>query len=156
MRVSSEAAAWYGAIIATMSVVVNILNYLRDRPCIAVIPERNQRIVGTRLYSPDKIYFIVSAINKGRRPVRIGKVGMRVVKDKTRFVLFGDSLYQSDRVLTEESPRTQFIIEQDDDLLSRGRYVVVYDATGKAYVKSIHPLGRLYRTWDLITDEYRR
>jgi hypothetical protein len=94
-------------------------------------------VVGPQnIYSKDKTYFNVTVINTGRRPIRITNAGLRLIGRKKKYALFSDSFAtHRNKVITEEEPRTEFMMEQDDKLLNSAWYIVVYDGTGRKYRK---------------------
>jgi hypothetical protein len=66
MMLITEIAAILGMILGTAGLVISILNYLRDRPCVKVNVQWN-------VTSPDfpEPYCIIHITNTGRRPVFI-------------------------------------------------------------------------------------
>ncbi|MBE0568392.1 MAG: hypothetical protein IH577_01790 [Deltaproteobacteria bacterium] len=137
LEVSGNSVAWYGAIVATISVILSAYNAFRDRARIKITYIKDMIIIGKQdLYNKAKTYFNVTVINKGRRPIRIDRAGLRIIGRKRIYALFSDSFMpHRNKVITEESPKTDFMIEQDDDLLNSTWYIVVYDGVGKEYRK---------------------
>ncbi len=151
LEISANAVAWYGAIVATIAAAVSIFMALRDRARIKIICEKDRIIIGEQsIYPKDKTYFNVSVVNRGRRPIRIEKVAFRTIGRKKRFALFSDSFLQERRkVLTEEYPRTDFMTEQDEDLLKSVWYIAIYDGAGKTYKKYLKffPIVLFIKSW---------
>ena len=80
MDITSNSVAWYAALLATVNTVVIIINYLRDRPKVCIEYSKDMQIInGNPLYQDDKNYFNVTVINKGRRPIKITKAGLRII-----------------------------------------------------------------------------
>lgn len=50
LTISAEAVAWYAGIVATLSLIVNIFKYLRERVNIKVKWKKDIRIVGNSVY----------------------------------------------------------------------------------------------------------
>ena len=149
LEISASVVAWYGAIVATIGMLITLINLLRDRAKIKIECRRDMQIAGrTGPYSPDKIYFNVTVINKGRRPVNITKAAIRNLGSNKKFLLFTDSfLLNRNRVLTEDNPTTEFFVEQDIAMLDSSLYVYVYDATGREYRKYLHKLPSVWQIW---------
>lgn len=151
LEISANAVAWYGAIVATIAAALSIFIALRDRARIRIICQKDMIIIGEQsIYPKDKTYFSVSVVNKGRRPIRIEKVAFRTIGAKKRFALFSDSFLQGRRrVLTEEYPRTDYMAEQDEELLRSVWYIAVYDGTGKTYRKylKLFPIVLFAKSW---------
>lgn len=140
IEISASVVAWYGAIVATTSALISFIHFLRDRAKIKVECRSDMQIAGnTGPYSPDKTYFNVTVINRGRRPVNITKAAIRNLGTYKKFLLLTDSFSSSrNRVLTEDNPTTEFFIVQSEALLDSSLYVCVYDATGREYRKYLH------------------
>lgn len=148
IEISATTVAWYGAIMATLSIVIALLNYLRDGPKIKIEYRKDMRMVGQGLYDSSKTYFNITVINKGRRPINITKAAMRILGFEQKFDLLTDSFLVTRReVLTEENPATEFLLQQDLLDFQNAWYIVVYDATGREYRKYLHLLPTFWRIW---------
>jgi len=84
------------------------------------------------MYQPDKDYIVITVINKGKRPVTISKVGYISKKGKGKHGILTDSFFRGSRELTE-GKSTDYLIEQDLLDLSKIKYFVAYDLTGREY-----------------------
>ena len=73
IKISASAVAWYGAIVATFSAFILLLNYLRDRGRIKVKLSQGFLAYGPNLEKDVQIF--IEAINVGRRPVTLTGVG---------------------------------------------------------------------------------
>jgi hypothetical protein len=149
LEVSASAVGWYGAVMATASLVVSLVNSFRDRARIKISCQRDMSVLGgPGPYDQSKTYFNVTVVNKGRRSVNITKAGLRIIGGKRKFAILSDSFSDHRRkVLTEESPVTEFLVEQDLAMLDRAWYVCVFDATGNEYRKYLHKLPTLWWLW---------
>lgn len=74
IEISASVVAWYGAIVATLSVLVAFLNYLRDRGRIKVKLSQGFLAYGPNLGKDVQIF--IEAINVGRRPVTLSGAGL--------------------------------------------------------------------------------
>jgi hypothetical protein len=148
IEITATAVAWYGAIVATISGIVSALNFFRDRAKVKIQYQRDMIVVGKSVYSPDKTYFNITVINNGRRPVNITKAALRTLSGKKKFAVLSDSFSDHrKRILTEESPVCEFLMEQDENLLKGAWYISVYDAAGNVYKKYMHRLPLLWYLW---------
>ncbi|MFQ5861868.1 MAG: hypothetical protein ACE5IC_01990 [Candidatus Brocadiales bacterium] len=126
-------------VIAVVSLGWNAYNILRDRPKIALKYHKNMKIRGIRpgAYDPDKHYFVMTVINKGRRPVNIIRAGVKLLGEGGKpWVMFSDSLLSGNRILTETKPTTDFFIDQSLLKLDSIDFVWAEDATGRVYKKT--------------------
>lgn len=152
LEISANTVAWYGAIVATLSIGILLYNTWRDRAVIEIRYQKNMIVSGGQsIYPADKTYFNVSVINKGRRPVNITRAGYRTFGRERKFGLFCDSFSpHRNKILTEESPITEFFVEQDEEVLKSVWYICVYDATGREYRKYLHAFPALWGIWQYI------
>jgi hypothetical protein len=67
--------AIYAAVVSTVTGLVQLLNYRRDRDKIKITVQKNMRIYGDPRYA-DKTLTIVKVVNAGRRPVTITSIGV--------------------------------------------------------------------------------
>lgn len=148
IEISASSVAWYGAIVATASVLIALLNYFRDRHRVKITYQKDVKLMGTQgIYDQSKTYFNITVINKGRRPVKIEKAAIKIVGEKGYYLL-GDSFAPHRmQVLTEDSPKTEFLADQSLIDLSKIWYIYVYDATGRKYKKYTHILPTFWRIW---------
>jgi len=148
IEISAGSVAWYGAIVATISVIFALLNYWRDKARVKIVYQKDIRIAGAQnVYDPAKTYFNITVVNKGRRPIKIEKAALKIV-DIKGFLLLGDS-FASHRikVLTEENPKTEFLTDQSEIELSKIWYISIYDGIGREYRKYFHLFPTLWRVW---------
>lgn len=148
-EIKIDGLALYGALTATVSIILSIYTLLRDRAKVKIKYETNQYLVGNGakvLYKQQdehQKYVIITAINKGRRPIKIEQAGLKIFGEK--LIIFADSFSQHrPQIINEEQPRTQFCAEQQLINLKNVLYVVVKDGTGKIYKKYIKKLTTFY------------
>jgi hypothetical protein len=134
----NSAVAWYGAVVATISIVINILVYSKDRAIIKINFQKNMHVIGKypTNYSPNKIYFVISVVNKGRRPIKIVKAGAKLFTGDKKLMIFSDSFaFAGKRVLTESEPSSDFLVEQSLINVEDIEYIWVEDGAGRVYKK---------------------
>ena len=122
--------AWYGALIATVSLVLGILNYRRDRVKLKVYAETNMRFGDS---DENLAWVVVKVANVGRRPVHLATLPYLEIKGQTSgYVLKGE--WQPTFVLQEGQSAwlrgKQSGIGADIDRIC---HVVVKDETGKRW-----------------------
>ena len=136
LTISAEAVAWYAGIVATLSLVVNILKYLRDRANIKVKWKKDIRIVGESVYhyKKDKNYIAIKVMNMGKRPITIVNVGyITKGKDKPNAILTDSFTVGKVNFELKEGKSQSYYLEQDIVDLSKIKYFVVVDATDREY-----------------------
>lgn len=155
VQISANSVSWYGAIVATVSLLVSLWNSFRDRARIFLKVQTDMEFVGDKRYMPGGTQggavLILSVINSGRRPVKIERAAVRILGASHKFRLLTDSFNQGEsRVITEESPSTRFTVEQNLIPMDFIWYFVVFDGTGREYRKYHHwipwkALWKIYR-----------
>lgn len=151
IKISATAVAWYGAITATVSIIIAMLNYLRDKPKVKIEYSKNIKISNQQnLYDSSKTYFNISVINKGRRSINITKASIRILGLGGIYLLTDSFSPNRNRILTEENPTTQFLTDQNSIDFSKIWYIAIHDATGKEYRKYFHLLPTFWRIWCFI------
>ena len=148
IEISPSLVAWYGATVATISVIVTLLDYWRDKARIKISYQKDIQIAGKQsFYDPTKTYFNITVVNKGRRPIKIEKAAIKIV-DKKGFWLLGDSFANHRiKILTEENPKTEFLTDQSEIELSKIWYISIYDASALEYRKYLHLFPTFWRIW---------
>ena len=73
IEVSASAVAWYGAIVATASLLIILFGYLRDRAKIKVRLSQGFLVYDNQLGDQDQVF--IEAINVGRRTVTLNGAG---------------------------------------------------------------------------------
>lgn len=149
-QISADAVAWYGAIVATLTVLVSIHNSWRDRARIKIKFEPNMCVVGMGSSYPEDVHHLsISAVNMGRRPIRITQAGVQEAGRKGYLVLADSFISHRPQVITEESPTTTFFVRQDLFNLKKVYRVTILDGTGRKYIKYTTPFPtfRRLRYW---------
>jgi len=138
IEISSNIVAWYGAIIASASLIFAVYNIIRDNARVKVKYSFNNRIVGNPApYKSDIKYIEIEAINAGRRPIRIDKAYIDFYNEDQK-ALFRDSFSDHrNKILTEENPRTSFLVEQKEIDVKNMRSVTVVSGTGGEFKKYV-------------------
>jgi hypothetical protein len=158
LEISASSVAWYAAIVATISMFVSLIQLWRDRAKIRIEYSRDMKIIGTTgPYSPDTIYFNVTVINKGRRPINITKAAIRNLGSKKKFLVLNDSFSPArNRVLTEDNPTAEFFVEQGAAMLDSAFYISVHDATGRKYKKYLHRFPTFWWIWYKVKNQIKK
>jgi len=143
LQISASTVAWYGAVVATTGLLISLWNSVRDRARVFMQVQTDMEWVGDTRYMPGGkkggSVLILSVINRGRRPVKIERAGVRVLGATHKFKLLTDSFNQGEsRVITEESPSTRFTVEQDLIPMDFIWYFVAFDGAGREYRKYHH------------------
>lgn len=133
ITISATMVAWYGAIVATLSLVVSGYVAIRDRVRVRVEARPNFRVMGAQSeYDPEKNYICVTVANIGRRPVTIGSVALIRKGETGRYLLLSDSVREGARELSE-GESTTYIAEQDELDHRNVSGVVAYDQSGRQW-----------------------
>jgi hypothetical protein len=85
IEISANIVAWYGAIIATLSIILAFLNYFRDRTKIKVKISQGFFAYGDHLGREVNVF--IEAMNIGRRPVTLTGAGLTLKNGKQMFVI---------------------------------------------------------------------
>lgn len=97
VTISASSVAWYGAIVSTMALLLNFLNYWDSRVQILVTVRKGYRVYpAVHPYKQDTNYVVVTVINKGRRPVTIGIVGWKGKRNEQNGILSDSLIYLRD------------------------------------------------------------
>lgn len=127
--------AWYGAIIATISIVIEAISVIRDKAKIKLKIENNQKIIGKNgswPYKENTDYTSISVINFGRRNVIIDIIGAWYTDDSG--IIAVDIINSGPRELPE-GKRINSLIEQNKIDFKKVLFFYAKDATGKKYKK---------------------
>lgn len=126
--VSASTVAWYGAIVATLGGMKALNDILNDRGRLKISFQTDMMIAGGGKVSDDQVAIHVT--NKSKRPAKITHVGMRMLPNWDRALLFAG---EQPRTLTEEDPSTVYVQPQKGLDLDNLWFVYVIDARGKEY-----------------------
>lgn len=148
--ISADAIAWYGAVVATFSGIFSVYEIIRDRAKLKIKYSRNTQILNYPAYDSTKKYLTISVVNRGRRPIRIGSVSLKIFGN-SHFTVLNDSLLNlRNKILTEENPETCFFIEENILVFDDVIYISVYDGVGKEYKKYTRLLPSFWVMWQKI------
>jgi len=133
IQISASAVAWYAAIVSTLSLAASLYLGWRDRARIRISISPNMMVRNVPQYDPNKTYIDITVRNRGRRPVKIQTVYLKLYRTKG-LALINDSIHQHvQRVLSEDNPRTNFLIDQsqfDPSLIESGKTHIGYHRRG--------------------------
>jgi hypothetical protein len=157
LEISASVVAWYAAIVATVSCIISFYVSYRDRAKILIKYRRDMMVRGVETYDPDKTYFNITVINRGRRPVNIISASFRIFKSsKNKYAYLSDSLaVHRNKILTESNPSSEFFVVQDELLLKYAGCIYVKDATGRTYRKFMKPILLVF-CWRIFEFIYRK
>jgi len=139
IEISVSTVAWYGAIVATISVIASIIlgtiTLLRDRASIKVKISHGFLVYGPNL--GEDLYIFIEASNKGRRPVTLTSVGFELKNGHN--IVFTKSR-ELPKELTEGKSYQEWVSKKEigrdcQKLKTSIRYAWFKDATGKVYKK---------------------
>lgn len=140
IHVKTNWIAIYGAFFATLGFLLSVSNYLRDRSKIKIQYKEEWKMLGQHEhYKENTLYSEIRVINKGRRPIKIEKLGARVDHEKDWIMVFDPFWFnRTNRILTEENPSTSIYWEKKLFDAKKISYFTVTDASGKSYKKWLH------------------
>ena len=133
ISISANAVAWYGAIVATASVVGGGLEFWRDRAQLKVSARADMTLLQPfEGYSADETYIFIEVANVGRRPINLRQLPFFTRKgEKTKGLLVTGSWLPKDQL--QEGESAAMLAKQDGLDLSLLTGVVVNDATGRVW-----------------------
>lgn len=132
IQISATAVAWYGAIIATVSILIGAYNAWRDRARIKV------KVSYHILLKPlgNKEFAVITVINRGRRPITLNSIGSVGFALKGGKVLMSTDLEMNRfPIQITEGNSTDIHIEKEGVIKYKNGllYAFAKDATGKVY-----------------------
>ena len=133
LQISSGTVAWYGAVIATIAMIVSVRNVWKDRPRVILEFGRNFRRIET-WHEP---FFYISVVNRGRRPVRIDKAWVKVYGCDGKVLLADSVNTKQERTLDERNPKITFWSPERGLEIDNIYRIYASDDTGKVYKKYI-------------------
>lgn len=127
--------AIYGAVLSTLSAIVHIFNYRRDRANIKITVKGNMSVHPHDTFYGDKTYVLVTVANRGRRPVTITHCAIKVPTKPYTEWLLGDSFLKPGELLEGKSQSYMLAEGQIKkyDLVDKDLVAYVIDATGRCY-----------------------
>lgn len=133
--------AVYGAVLSTLTVVIQVSNHFRDRPKVVLTVRKNMRPV-----FPDRRYHgmtlvIVTATNVGRRPVRIDgfAAGLLFQKGRKETDWILPDVHPPIRCETTESRTVSSFLNQADVNFDSISHWYVWDSAGRHYRLNVAP-----------------
>jgi hypothetical protein len=144
IQISANTVAWYAAIVSTVGLLATLYTAWKDRPRVKITINPDMRIRNVPQYDPNKTYIDITVRNRGRRPIKIQNVLLKLYRTKGYMVINDSLLQHTVRVLKEDDPRTNFFVEQRFIDPATIEYVVLYDETGKMHIK-YHRRGAFFR-----------
>jgi hypothetical protein len=131
ISITAEDVAWYGAIVATASVIFSGINLWRDRSRIKISHSKSY-VMNAPGYDPNELYFDVQVRNVGRRTVALGNIGIKLF-DGSALILPDSFNKRVNKVLTEQNPRTNFLTLDREIDFTKAHYITVFDEAGREY-----------------------
>jgi hypothetical protein len=128
----TEYVAWYGALLGTLSLVLVVMNYRRDRTKLSLIARADMR----RLGEDDTPILWVSVANTGRRPVVLENWPYFKVRGDKKYYVMKGCEWEPKTNLAEGEKATTWC-KHDGFAAERINYVVVTDATGRQWKAKI-------------------
>ena len=144
--------AIWGAFLSTILAVIRILGFRKDRANIVVTVCGGYKFHPADTVYGDKLYIIISAANKGRRPITLTTAFMPTPRDimkkqNVSALICGDQ-YTAGPVELTEGKRHQYYMLESKIGFSKDKYIAgVADATGRLfyshnYIKRLWKLKR--------------
>ncbi|MBI3324745.1 MAG: hypothetical protein HYZ92_05645 [Candidatus Omnitrophica bacterium] len=136
LHITASAVAWYGAIVATTSLLVSGYAVWRDRVRVKVTAKGGWRAIGlsggsTYPYDSNENHISVNVVNVGRRSVTIVKAGLRERRGGN-WLVAADSMKYSVKELTE-GKSCEFLFKESQVDTNNIACAFAQDATGKMY-----------------------
>jgi hypothetical protein len=151
LEITTTMTSVYASVVGTLGFVFSAWNILRDRARVVVKFQKNMYVMGASQYNPKIPHISISVINRGRRPVRIEKVGVRIIgSSRGKWILYPDRLtgpIANRGVLTEENPSCDYLAEQVDSELAMVWFAFASDAKGVMYKRYLHRLPTFWVVW---------
>ena len=133
LSITADSVAWYGAIVATMSVIFSGITLWRDRSKVKISYSKSW-VHNSPHHDPKELYFDIQVRNVGRRTIALGNVGIKLFDGSA--LLLADSLNaRVNKVLTEQNPRTNFLTPVKDIDFAKTHYITIFDEKGREYRK---------------------
>lgn len=135
LEISATSVAWYGAIVATASVIATGYNVLRDRAKLRIDIKPNMKVYPSTTPYGDTTNVVVSVVNVGRRPITISSVWFE--RDKaSKSLLLSDSLHRGSIELAE-GKGSDYLCNQAQPEMKDIRYACVLDSKGRTHRKRV-------------------
>lgn len=128
---SASAVAWYGAIMATLSLAISGYVAWRDRARIKATARSGQRLVTPGVpagHDGEKRYVVITVANVGRRPITVSTAGLKMRGDAD---LWFSEVHGQEELL--EGTSCCFLGDEAQITLDDIMYPFVHDAVGRTY-----------------------
>jgi len=146
INVSGSAIAWYGAVLSTITAIVQVMNHFRDRAKVVLEVRKNMRTPDTFRHR-DMTMVIITATNAGRRPVTIAGFSVHLLfgkgKEKVTDWFLPDVRPPLPFEITEGKMVSAFLNQANVDFDAIA-YWYVWDSVGRRYRLSAAPW---YKQW---------
>lgn len=150
VHLSIDPVAAFAVIVSLASLFVSIVAIRRDRPKVYIRVKRGWELVNPLPgYSENTPYFVVSVANRGVRPVTIGSVGARYLKENGGFI-FSDSMIYGSKELTQGKAMDCMVKMSDYEVHEKKEGILgisVSDITDKSYFKPLSPIQKRMVYW---------
>ena len=149
-ELATFAIATWGALISTILATIKVMEFRQGSTNIHVRVARDMKIHPQNPTYGDKSYLVITAANRGQRPVYLGTAGLiyrKTWRQHTGGCVAVDSLRNPQPVKLEEGEARDFLIEPstvDKDVGHNGYVAFVKDRAGRTF-HSHGLLGRLVR-----------
>jgi len=131
LTINASAVAWYAATLSTITTIVQIAHFLRDRVRVKVKIQQNMETFGDPVREGITLT-IITITNEGRRPVTIRGIGlMHLRQDKGG--IFPDTNPHMPCELTEGQFATALVDQAQLPRLDDIQYFHAWDASGREY-----------------------
>lgn len=129
---ATQLAAWYGAVVATLSFCVALSSFLRDRVNLFAKLTPNMKLSQSHGdYSTEYTYTFILIGNRGRRTVTVGKVWFsQAGSDKSLLVI---DAFRAGRVELAEGASRDYLMRDDNLDINTLTRIHVEDATGRKW-----------------------
>ena len=143
----------WGALLSTFLAGIKLAEFLQGQTRIHVSLKRDMKVYPVTAEYGEKTYIIVTAANRGQRPVLLGNAGLvyrKTWRQRHGGCIATNSLRQPQPIKLEEGMTYDFTIDQEsaekNGIGPRGYIGFVCDRTGRTSY-SHGWLGRLIRIW---------
>jgi hypothetical protein len=143
------AVAIYGAILSTLTAVVQVINHLRDRAKVQLKVRKNMRSPNMGRRYDGMTMVIISATNVGRRPVTMTGFAMRPLTKKGEKVIdfyLPDVHPPTPCEITEGKYVGAFVNQETLDF-DKVACWYAWDSTGREYYLSVAPWYKRLLSW---------
>jgi len=143
----SDLIAIWGGVTGTLGLLISYFAFKRDRADVAIEILKDMQVAGpiTHPYKKGKNYISFKVVNKGRRPLTIGKAGYVFLK-KDGGAILSDSMRRGATELTEGKFAT-YLMGQESVDFSEINYFAVYDVVGNTYKKYVARFYERFFYW---------